>query len=156
LRLGCMNITECLPMKIVTIFPVIIACLFGYSALGQESSSKQKCTYVYDTTAKRDIYIYVDEMPQYPGGNSALLAFFANNYKYKYTGDENFQGSLRLEFIIDERGQLICPRIESKPLKDVMPSETEALRVLSIMPRWKPGSCNGHIVPVKVYLPITF
>lgn len=118
------------------------------------TTDSSECTFFYDSVQKRTIYTYVDKMPEYKGSMNEVLLFF--NKQFSYPEQEIFQGSIRLEFIINEKGEIINPKIVSKENDNITPAEKEALRVLKLMPKWNPGECHGRRVPVKMYLPIKF
>ncbi len=93
-------------------------------------------------------------MPEYPGGNQAFNLFFLKNYHL--SSEKDFQGTLKLEFVIDVKGNLIGERILNKENATISVAEKEALRVLRKMPRWRPGICKSKTIPVKVSFPIHF
>lgn len=95
-------------------------------------------------------YEVVEEMPEYPGGMSALLDFIQNNLQHDKA---NSKKRVIVQFIIDERGNIAKPII----LRSINPElDKEALRVVSLMPQWKPGRQNGKVERVRYTLPITF
>ncbi|SFM86799.1 TonB protein C-terminal [Chitinophaga sp. YR627] len=107
------------------------------------------CTYQYDSTLQQKVYDWVDERPKYASGDEAQLRFFSMNFNYPPDHDE-FQGTIRLTYIIDVDGQMRDAKILDKAEADYSPFEKDALRVLSLMPRWKPGCCQGKEVPVRL------
>lgn len=99
-------------------------------------------------------YTIVEKMPKYPGGDAALMDFLRKNITYPpMERDNNIQGRVVVKFIVDVDGKIIEPQI----LKSVSPGmDKEALRVVSLLSNFEPGTQGG--VPVKVYysLPIVF
>jgi len=95
-----------------------------------------------------------EQLPQFPGGEKALMTFLRDNIQYSTECKEKrIQGRVTVKFIIDESGKIICPYV----LKSLLPAlDEEALRVVKLMPDWQPASNNG--VPFKMCysLPITF
>jgi TonB family protein len=83
-----------------------------------------------------------------------MMKFIANNLEYPEACKEaSIQGRVPVRFIIDESGKVICPRI----LKSLHPAaDEEALRVVKIMPDWKPASNNGIPCKMCYTLPVTF
>ncbi|KAA2238838.1 hypothetical protein F0L74_21730 [Chitinophaga agrisoli] len=75
---------------------------------------------------------------------------------FVYPEQDVFQASFQLQFVIDVTGKLIAPGIQNKQPARYTNAEKELLRVLSIMPKWRPGECRGKKVPVKVMLPLRF
>lgn len=110
------------------------------------------CESTYDSLTNKIVYSEVDEMPEYPNGNGFIGSFFLKNFNYP--AQDFYQASFQLEFIVDINGNVIGQRIRNKSMKDLTNAEREALRVLSIMPKWKPGKCNGRVVPVRTFLPL--
>jgi protein TonB len=99
-------------------------------------------------------FFVVEEMPEFPGGNKALLEYISNNLVYPGEALENsIQGRVILQFIVREDGSV--GRIEL--LKGVDPLlDQEAMRVISSLPRLKPGKQNGVPVPVWFSVPVNF
>jgi len=100
-----------------------------------------------------DPLIVVAEMPEFPGGEKALLKFVNSNFNYpEECAELTIKGKIVVQFIIEKDGSVSNPRI----LKgiDCPGANQEALRVVSIMPRWKPGMQQGRPVRVLLNLPI--
>ncbi len=99
-------------------------------------------------------YVIVKEMPEFPGGLPALLKYVGDNLKYPEDAQKNnIQGKVILKFVVNRDGSV--NRIEI--LRGVDPLlDTEAVRVVSILPKFKPGKQNGIPVPVWFMLPIVF
>ena len=100
------------------------------------------------------VFDVVEEMPQFPGGQAALLEYLAKNIKYPVVAEENgVQGRVIVTFVVERDGSITDVRV----VKSVDPSlDKEAARVVSSMPRWKPGKQRGKAVRVKYTLPVTF
>jgi TonB family protein len=109
----------------------------------------------WDTSQKLDKPIYdVDMMPQYPGGDAALLQFIKNNLHYPPADAErNVQGRVTLRFVIDKIGQVTDIAV-IRGLSTAC--DQEAIRVVKLMPNWIPGKQNGRTVPVYYTLPIVY
>ena len=103
---------------------------------------------------KNRIFDVVEEMPQFPGGPSALFDYLASSIKYPVVAEENgVQGRVVCTFIVELDGSIT----DVKVVKSVDPSlDKEAIRVLRYMPRWVPGKQNGSPVRVKYTVPVTF
>ena len=99
------------------------------------------------------VYDYVEEMPTYPGGMSALLNFIAKNFKYpKEVEEEGIQSRIIFTMIINEDGSIS----DIKVVKPVHPLyDAEFVRVIEAMPKWNPGKHNDKPVKVKYTLPMT-
>ncbi len=98
--------------------------------------------------------IFAEEMPVYPGGEDALFSYIRENIKYPRESIEiNSQGTVYVTFVVERDGRLTDISI----LRSVDTYlDREALRVISQMPKWKPGYQRGKAVRVQFNLPIKF
>ena len=102
----------------------------------------------------RDIYNCVEQMPEFPGGNVAMLNFIAKNLKYpKEQLDAGIQGRVVIKFYVDTLGNVCEPTIVRG--KDTA-LDREAIRLVKSFPQFSPGSLNGRKVNVWFTLPIVF
>lgn len=116
-----------------------------------ESSSEQKPEETVDTNI---IYQVVEQMPEYPGGVNELMRFISQNLKYpSYCQENGIQGKVLVTFVIDRDGTPINFRIKQSP--DPLLGG-EAMRVLKLMPKWKPGQQKGVAVKVNYTIPVNF
>lgn len=92
--------------------------------------------------------------PAYPGGAAELMKFISENIEYPEMAREmNEQGRVYVQFIVERDGSLT--KIEV--IRGVTESlDQEAIRVMRLMPKWKPGESDGKIVRVRMRLPIQF
>jgi periplasmic protein TonB len=97
---------------------------------------------------------YVDEMPVYPGGETALMKYIKDNLVYPQTALEaGAQGTVYLTFVVGLRGEIT----DIKVMRGIgFGCNEEALRVIRNMPPWIVGRQNGHPVRVQFNLPVTF
>ena len=103
---------------------------------------------------EEEIFMVVEDQPEFPGGTAALLEYLRKNIKYPaICRDNNIQGRVLVTFIVNKDGAIVEPEV----VKSVNPSlDKEALRVISSMPNWKPGSQRGKPVRVKYTVPVNF
>ena len=96
----------------------------------------------------------VEEMPEYPGGMEAMMKFVAENLKYpEQMQKDKMEGRVLLLFVVEKDGSVT--NIEE--VQSPHPAFTEeAIRVVKLMPKWKPGKQDGKEVRVQFNLPITF
>ena len=96
----------------------------------------------------------VEQMPEYPGGMRAGLEFMARNLRYPTKAREaGKQGRVIVQFVVRKDGSLS----DFKVLRPVDPwLDAEAIRVISTMPKWKPGMQDRKPVSVIFTLPVTF
>ena len=101
-----------------------------------------------------DVFIIVEEMPEYEGGESALREFIGKNIKYPPSAiEQSIQGRVYVQFVVEKDGT--CGR--AKVVRGVDPSlDAEALRVVNTMPKWKPGKQRGQNVAVAYTIPVDF
>ena len=100
------------------------------------------------------IFEVVEQMPEYPGGMPAMMEFISKNIKYPAAAQQaKIQGRVTIQFIVNTEGNIINPRVlrSADPLLDA-----EAIRLTTIMPKWKPGMQRGQAVNVKYTVPIMF
>ncbi len=100
------------------------------------------------------IFTVVEKMPEFPGGQGALLQYLAKSIKYPVIAQENgIQGRVSCSFVVNKDGSIV----DAEVIRGVDPSlDKEALRVINSMPKWKPGEQRGKPVRVKYTVPVTF
>lgn len=107
------------------------------------------------TSAGQDTSFFAYEiMPEFPGGYKRMMNFIAKNIVYPNKARNNgIAGRVVVQFVIDSKG--IPENI--KILESVHPLlDAEAIRLVSIMPRWEPGKVDGEVVKVSFSLPVSF
>ena len=103
---------------------------------------------------EEDVYILVDNSPEFPGGTMGLLEYMRTTIKYPAQArKDTIQGRVLVSFIVNKDGSIVKPEIvkSAHPLLD-----EEALRMVNEMPAWKPGEQNGVPVRVKYTIPVNF
>lgn len=106
-------------------------------------------------TKKNDmLFSVVEVMPQYPGGQIAMLQYLMKNIKYpEQAMKKGIQGRVAVSFIVEKDGSIS----DVKPVLSVHPLlNKEAVRVVKSMPKWSPGKHNGKPVRVRFNLPVMF
>ncbi len=103
---------------------------------------------------KVEVFKFVEEMPTFPGGQDALLAFFATNVKYpEIARRAGVEGKVFVQFVVGKDGNVT----QSSIAKGIGAGcDEEAIRVTKMMPKWNPGKQNGRPVLVQVIVPIQF
>ncbi|NDV65256.1 M56 family metallopeptidase [Bacteroides sp. 224] len=96
----------------------------------------------------------VENMPVFPGGHQALMTYLLNNVKFPPEAMESgIQGRVVVQFIVEKDGSVNNPVI----VRSIDPYlDKEALRVVSNMPNWTPGTQRGKTVRVKYTIPVSF
>jgi protein TonB len=100
------------------------------------------------------VFMIVENMPEFPGGDLALRKYIADNVKYPEIAKENgLSGKVFVAFVINQRGEVENVKIA----RGVDPAlDKEAIRVVQNLPKWKPGSQRGKPVKVSYTVPINF
>ena len=103
---------------------------------------------------KQPIFSHVDVMPQFPGGEAALIKWLSENLIYpKEAAEQGIQGTVILRFVMTPDGSVGDVEI----IKGLDPAcDKEAIRVIKTMPKWTPGKQNGNPVSVYYSLPVRF
>jgi periplasmic protein TonB len=104
---------------------------------------------------KSGYYNRTETAPAYPGGQNALETYITNNIEYPQNAiDNNTEGTIYVQFGIDENGKVTNVRTIGNKLGDGL--EDEAIRVVSNMPKWTPGQVKGKKVKTWRTLPIMY
>ncbi|MBQ8266214.1 MAG: TonB family protein [Bacteroides sp.] len=103
---------------------------------------------------EQQIFQVVEEMPEFPGGMGECMKFLGKNIKYPTISQENgVQGRVIVQFVVNRDGSIVDPVV----VRGVDPYlDKEALRVIQMMPKWKPGKQRGKAVRVKYTVPVMF
>lgn len=108
----------------------------------------------YMEEAPDKIYDKVQVMPEYPGGTIEMMRFISRNLEYPKSAQESgTQGKVVMQFVVGADGSVSNVQV----IRSVDPLlDKEAVRIISAMPRWKPGTEGGKPVRVKYTVPINF
>lgn len=103
---------------------------------------------------EEQIFQVVEEMPEFPGGQAECMKWLGKNMKYPQISQENgVQGRVIVQFVVNSDGSIV----DAQVVRGVDPYlDKEALRVIGLMPKWKPGKQRGKAVRVKFTLPVMF
>ena len=103
---------------------------------------------------EEEIFQVVEDPPAFPGGMAALMKFLSKNINYPPIAAENgVQGRVIVQFVVNKDGTVVDPTV----LRSVDPYlDKEAIRVIKLMPKWKPGMQRGKAVRVKYIVPVAF
>lgn len=96
------------------------------------------------------VYQLVEEMPEFPGGMPALVEFIRKNVRHDKAEKRE---RVIIQIVVDTDGNAINPVV----LQSVNPTlDEEAKRIVSLMPKWKPGRQRGKNRNVKFVFPVVF
>lgn len=100
------------------------------------------------------VFVVVEEMPEFPGGQEALLKYLSKEVNYPVVAQEaGIEGQVLLNFIVDKDGSVAHTTV-LHGVDDYL--DKEALRVVNSLPKWKPGKQAGEPVAVSYTIPISF
>lgn len=119
--------------------------------IGTDKSVEGKC---FDQFGNGIKYTPIEQMPEFPGGEAMLFRFLANNVKYPIImANQDIQGKVIVQFTVEKDGSLS----DIKILRKLHPAgDKEAIRIISIMPKWKPGIKEDEPAATTYTLPINF
>lgn len=99
-------------------------------------------------------YTYVEQMPEFPGGESEMLKYLGKNIRYPAAAQRaGVEGLVVLSFVVSRTGEISDIQVVKKLGAG---TDEEAMRVVGKMPKWTPGKQNGRTVPVRYTLPVRF
>ena len=131
------------------------------SSLEDDQSKAQVQTYTpppppkpVEEEATEEIFVVVEQQPEFPGGMTALMKFLGDNIKYPVIAQENgIQGRVITNFVVERDGSISDVQV----VRGQDPSlDKEAVRVIKTMPKWKAGQQRGKPVRVRFTLPVVF
>lgn len=101
------------------------------------------------------VFVVVETMPEFPGGQQALFKYLSENVKYPVIAQENgIQGRVICQFVVNKDGSIVDVEVVRSGGDASL--DKEALRVIKSMPKWKPGKQRGKAVRVKYTVPVNF
>ena len=111
----------------------------------------------YDAVSMRDqdgVFLVCTEPPEFPDGTAAFLNYVRESQVYpKDALRDKVQGRVLVQFIVNEDGSIS----DVKVVKGLTPSlDAEAIRIVSAMPKWKPGKNDGQLCRVRYTVPVRF
>ncbi len=107
-----------------------------------------------ESAEEMQIFMVVESMPEFPGGEANLYKFLAENIKYPQMAKESgIQGRVFVTFVVERDGSVTDVRV----LRGIGGGcDEEAIRVVKAMPKWTPGKQRGKSVRVQYNLPVKF
>jgi len=123
-------------------------------ATGPKSDDEVEIRTTGRNETEKDVFVVVENMPLFPGGEEAMKAWIADNVKYPSGAvDNKISGIVLVRFIVGADGKVSNVKItrSAHPLLDA-----EAVRVIKSMPDWKPGTQRGKPVAVSYVVPVEF
>ena len=143
--------------KYLLFVPLAVA-LLAMNSTAMRANVQKKVVKTNKTTKKSGandkVYVVVERMPSFPGGDSALLKYLFENVKYPMSAlKAQKQGRVMVCFTVEKDGAISNVKVS----RSVTPSlDAEAVRAIKSMPKWSPGKQGGEFVRVKYNVPVTF
>jgi TonB family protein len=153
-------------IKVGFALPALLAVIFLFTAGGNSilsaqdtqqkpnTSTDQKSETQENTSTEDAVFVVVEKMPEYPGGDEALINFLVSNIKYpEEARTKGIQGRVFVTFVVEKNGAVTNVKV----IRGIGGGcDEEAIRVVSLMPKWTPGEQHGKTVRVQFNLPIMF
>jgi protein TonB len=154
--LNIMNLLSKFNRTVYQLFMVLTValCLFSIAVRGADVASENETGKAKAEKIHGKIYDKVEQMPEFPGGQTELINFLMKSVKYpKECMEKGIQGKVFVSFAIGKKGKIANAAVVRgvDPLLDA-----EAIRVVNSMPPWEPGKEKGKKVAVQFTLPISF
>ena len=160
---GCIKYALFAPLAIALLLASNISCVSNEKkaeqtaetpaetpALQEVESTSQET----ETPTEKLIFTVVEEMPEFTGGMGECMKFISKNIQYPPEAiEKEIQGRVIVQMVITDEGDVT----DAKVVRGVDPLlDKEALRVINLMPKWKPGKQRGKAVNVKYTIPVMF
>lgn len=127
---------------------VLSALCFSSVAIAQDNNGTES------TTTTKPILDIVSTEAKFPGGNSLINKFIANNIKYPSKAiDEGIEGKVTLSFVIEKDGSIGNVKVINSVHTEL---DREAIRVIKSMPKWEPATANDKPIRSLYTIPINF
>jgi TonB family protein len=149
-------------LKILLVMPALAVLLIAFSTCSEKITTTDTVvetvtpppTAAVLNSGEPEPFVVVEKMPYFPGGDTALLKYLAENTKYPESAKiNNISGRVIVRFCVTETGSVDKITV----IKGVSPEiDAESMRVVSTLPAFKPGMQGGKVVPVWYMVPITF
>ena len=136
-----------------TIFLIMLLTFVGSISFAQEVE-KEEIPTIEEKEIENDVFVLVEQMPEFPGGQDSLYKFLGTNIVYPKEAKENgIEGKVFVGFTVEKDGSIS----EVKIIRGVHPLlDEEAVRLVESFPKWKPGKQKGELVRVSYSLPMSF
>ena len=161
-------------LRVLLMLPAVAFAVIVASACKQDTNSEMNLnsqdaptTDVYwvdiqevdiaEADSTDEVFWVVDQRPEYPGGEAALMEYLRSNLQYPENCKKNkVQGRVLISFVVNKDGSIVEPAVVKSAGPAGVELDVEALRVISGMPAWTPGMQNGEAVRVQYTIPVAF
>ena len=137
-------------LSALAVVPVIALALLAFANPG--TTTKSIAPQANDSQSK--IYSSVEQMPQFPGGEAALMKYLMTHIQYPVNAAKNnVQGRVIVQFVVEKTGEIGEVKVARSVDEEL---DAEAVRVVKELPKFTPGRQKGEPVRVWYTLPISF
>ena len=144
--------------KLLPIVATIAMTMFGTMVCRAEASAMTNVQNECCSTEKDDdnkVHLVVENLPQFPGGMSAMGDYLRNEIRYpKKCMEQKIEGRSIITFIVGKNGKISKVKVLRSAGNKLL--DKEAKRAVKSMPRWQPGTHQGKVVKVQMTLPVLF
>lgn len=152
-------------IKMLAVIPIFTTAVILFSFSDDEAAASNVVlsdtreestveTTTDNTIDGEEVFMIVEEMPEFPGGETALRKYIAKNVEYPVEAkEEGISGKVFIRFAVLKTGKVGHVTIARGDYKYI---DEEAVRVIKSMPDWKPGKQRGQAVNVWYTMPINF
>lgn len=138
--------------KIVAIAAFIPALFFVLACNDQVMAQEIKAK--VPPSESNEVYMVVDQLPEYRGGSEELMSFLASELRYpKDSRRMGIEGTVFVQFVVEKDGTLTDIKLQ-RGIDSAC--DAEAVRVIKLSKPWNPGVQNGKAVRTQMTLPIKF
>jgi TonB family protein len=142
-----------LTFLLAIVFTFGLTFMFNNQGFSQETN-KSKPAKEKSAEADEAVFETVEQVPEYTGGQDALINFLVKNVEYpKVAIESGIQGTVYVSFVVEKDGSVTDVKVKRGVSAEL---DAEAVRVISLMPNWNPGMNGGKTVRVRFVLPVAF
>ena len=121
---------------------------------GLEKGTALETTHKAEPPKETGPLSWAEIMPEFPGGESALMSYIHNHLQYpSYENEVGIQGKAIVGFVVDENGKVTDVHVIRSVSKGI---DRESMRVIGSLPVFKPGEQSGRKVKVRYVIPLDF
>lgn len=133
-----------------------LGCLLSTFAMAADYPQASLAADDETTNTDDAVLVIVENMPEFPGGQSALFQYLKKNMKYPVDAQRNgIQGTVICQFVVEKDGSIAEVEVVKNTSGDASLAK-EAIRVINAMPKWNPGEHKGRTVRVRYTFPVRF
>lgn len=136
---------------LLLLFLAIIA--YGMAQTDSTFHENPPAKSISDTVSGKPLVMFAEEMPEFPGGPDSLNAFLMRNIQWPMHQEVHIDCLVLVEFVVEKDGNITNPRIIKSCTSEC---DSEALRLVGLMPKWKPARAQGEPVRCLYTISVRF